>query len=290
MPKQPKPALQPIASMGIVLDAAGHGHGFGPRAQPDTLTDLQLLIASIVHEINQPLSGILTNANACRRMLGAERPNIDGALETVRRTIRDVERAVELISRLRALFDMRRPVIEPVGLNEAVLEALALARGELDRSRIAVQCNLGDAAPHMLGDRILLQQVILNLIRNAIEAMAGTTTRNRVVTVSTWQDAYGQSRLSVHDVGPGISPLDAERIFKPLFSTKPEGMGMGLCISRTIVERHGGRLWATPNSGAGTTFWLSMPSREHGSNEECQHGPRPLSIACPRTPQTAQAA
>jgi signal transduction histidine kinase len=259
--KQPKSVMPPSQTNGGPHGEARAGRLLRQRGQASTLTDLQLLIASIAHEVNQPLSGILTNANACRRMLSADQPNIDGAAETVRRTIRDVERAVELINRLRALFAVHKPVIEPVGLNDAVLEALALSRGDLERSRVTVHCDLRDDTPPVVGDRILLQQVVLNLVRNAIEAMSGMAERPRVVTIATWQDEYNQARLSVHDVGAGISLRDADKIFTPLYSTKPDGMGMGLCISRTIVERHSGRLWATANIGVGTTFWLSMPGQ-----------------------------
>jgi signal transduction histidine kinase len=250
---------------------------------------LQLLIASIAHEVNQPLTGILTNATACRRMLTGDCPNIDGAAETARRTIRDVQRAVDLINRLRALFSLRKPVIETVSLNEAVLEVLALSRGDHEHLQVIVRCDLRDDAPPTLGDRILLQQVILNLIRNAVEAMSGTAHGPRIVTIETWQDEYGQSRLSVHDVGPGISPRDAEKIFKPLYSTKRDGMGMGLCISRAIVERHGGRLWATPNSDLGTTFWLSMPSQRHASAKASLGTPQADSSACQGRLPIAQA-
>lgn len=285
MPKQ----LKPIPPTGATLGAARAVRPHEQGGQPNTLTDLQLLIASIAHEVSQPLSGILTNANACRRMLGADRPNIDGAAETVRRTIRDVQRLVELISRLRALFAMRKPVIERVRLNETVLEVLELSRAELDRSHITVHCDLRDDVPPMLGDRILLQQVIQNLVRNAIEAMTSTAERPRIVTISTWRDEYSRARLSVHDVGTGILPRDADKLFKPLYSTKPDGMGMGLCISRTIVERHDGRLWATSNSGAGTTFWLSMPGQHAACAVGCEGSARPDVNVCPRTVQTLQA-
>jgi C4-dicarboxylate-specific signal transduction histidine kinase len=288
MPNQPKSVEQSIQSPGSANEAESASWPYR-HGRPNTLTNLQVLIASIAHEVNQPLSGILTNANACRRMLSADRPNIDGAAETVRRTIRDVQRVVDLINRLRALFATRKPVIEPVRLNEAVLEALALLRGDLDNSHVTVHCDLRDDAPPMLGDRILLQQVILNLVRNAVEAMSGTSERPRVVTIATWQDEHHQARLSVHDVGTGISPRDADRIFRPLHSTKPDGMGMGLCISRTIVERHGGRLWATANGGAGTTFWLSMPSQRTTCGVGCKDNGRPGANAHVHAVQTLQA-
>lgn len=285
MRKQVKQVVPPIRPIAATNGAVRGDWPVARDGQPDKLADLQLWVASIAHEVTQPLSGILTNANACRRMLGAEPPNLKGAAETVRRTIRDVQRVVDLISRLRALFAMRQPVIERVGLNETVLAALALLRGELDRSGVAVHCNLRNDAPLVRADRILLQQVILNLVKNAIEAMTGTHEQQRIVTISTMQDDDNQVTLSVHDVGAGIAPCDADKLFKPLYSTKADGMGMGLCISRSIVERHGGRLWATPNDGAGTTFWLLIPGECATFGQTCDDM-RPCEPgACPTATQ-----
>ena len=225
----------------------------------DNANSLSVLTASIVHEVNQPLSGISINASTCLRMLCADPPNIDGARETARRTLRDVNRAAEVIKRLRALFTERAELTEAVDLNEAVLEVLAMSRNELRKSQVSVQRRLEYNMPLLVGDRIQLQQVILNLIRNAIEAMRGADIRERKLTIVTQRHENGSVLLSVHDAGVGIAQQAFDDVFKPFYSTKPEGMGIGLSVSRSIVEKHGGRLWATANDGPGVTFWLSIP-------------------------------
>jgi signal transduction histidine kinase len=225
-----------------------------------TMAVQQLLTASIAHEVSQPLSGILINASTCLRLLSIDPPNIDGARETVRRAIRDVNRATDVITRLRGLFAKHEPVAESVNLNEAVLEVLASSRCELDCAQITVRCELADDLPPLLGDRIQLQQVVSNLVRNAMQAMHETHDRPRDLTISTWPHGPDQVRLSVHDVGVGIASGDTDKLFESFYTTKPDGLGMGLSISRSIVERHGGCIWATPNDGSGATFWLAIPS------------------------------
>jgi PAS domain S-box-containing protein len=215
--------------------------------------------ASIAHEVNQPLSGIITNANTCLRMLAADPPNVDGARETARRTIRDGERAAAVITRLRALFSKKDATIEPVDLNEATREVIALSLSELQRNRVILRSDLADNLPPVAGDRVQLQQVILNLVRNASDAMSGIDNRPRQLLIRTEPDEGGHVRLSVQDAGVGFDPQVMDRLFDSFYTTKHDGMGIGLSVSRSIIASHRGRLWATPNEGPGVTFSFSIP-------------------------------
>ena len=221
-------------------------------------TSLGALTASIAHEVNQPLSGNITNASTCLRMLAADPPNVEGALETARRTIRDGERASQVITRLRALFEKKTITAEAVDLNEAMREVIALSSDELQRSRVVLRPKLSDDLAPVSGDRVQLQQVILNLLRNAVEAMGDIHDRPRLLTIRTEQDD-DVVRVSVQDAGTGIEREGADRLFNAFYTTKSSGMGIGLSISRSIIENHRGRLWATPNEGPGATFSFSIP-------------------------------
>lgn len=223
------------------------------------ITSLGVLTASIAHEVNQPLSGIITNAGTCLRMLAADPPNVDGARETARRTIRDGNRASEVIARLRALYGKKDPVIESVDLNEATREVLALSLSELQRNRVLVQSDLADDLPSVTGDRIQLQQVILNLIRNGSDAMSSVDDRPRQLLIRTERDEGDRVRLTVQDAGYGFDPQAVDRLFEGFYTTKNDGMGIGLSVSRSIIESHHGRLWATLNTGPGATFSFSIP-------------------------------
>jgi PAS domain S-box-containing protein len=222
------------------------------------------LTASIAHEVNQPLSGIITNANTCLRMLAADPPNIEGAVETARRTIRDGNRASEVISRLRALFAKKSTGTEPVDLNEATREVIALSVNELQRNRVSLRTEFASDLPLITGDRIQLQQVILNLLMNASAAMSAVEDRPRRLVIRTERDAADSVRLSVQDAGVGITAEDSDRLFEAFYTTKSTGMGIGLSVSRSIIENHEGRLWATANEGPGATFSFSIP-RTHAS-------------------------
>ena len=217
--------------------------------------------ASVAHEINQPLSGIITNASTCLRMLAADPPNIDGALETARRTIRDGNRASDVITRLRALFRKHKAVTEPLDLNEAAREVVALLQSELQGCGVVLQMNLGEELPPVAGDRVQLQQVILNLLRNASDAMSGVEDRSRHLVIRTELADEGAVRLSVRDAGVGFAPDAVNRLFEPFYTTKHNGMGIGLSVSRSIIDSHQGRLWAAPNEdGPGATVAFSVPS------------------------------
>jgi signal transduction histidine kinase len=217
------------------------------------------LTASIAHEVNQPLAGIITNASTCLRMLGADPPDVDGARETARRAIRDGNRASDVITRLRALFNKKELTLEPLDLNEATREVIALSMSDLQRHRVILQSDLADDLPILTGDRIQLQQVILNLLRNASEAMHDVHERPRVLLIKTEREDGDHVRLSVRDAGIGLVPQTLDSLFDAFYTTKTGGMGIGLFVSRSIVESHQGRLWAEPNYGPGATFSFSIP-------------------------------
>jgi PAS domain S-box-containing protein len=228
------------------------------------VTSLGVLTASIAHELNQPLSGIVTNASTCMRMLAADPPNLDGARETARRTIRDGNRASEMITRLRALFSKKSAATQSIDLNAATREVMELSLSELQKNRVILRPELADDLPLVTGDRVQLQQVILNLLRNASDAMSSIDDRPRDLLVRTEPDDNDRVRLSVADVGVGFEPQSADRLFEAFYTTKNEGMGIGLSASRSIIERHHGRLWATPNKGPGVTFSFSIPCKPEG--------------------------
>jgi PAS domain S-box-containing protein len=229
-------------------------------ARVTRVTSLGALTASIAHEVNQPLSGIITNAGTCLRMLDADPPNVEGALETARRTIRDGNRAADVIRRLRALFAKEVVSTEDLDLNEACREVIALSASQLRRNRVTVRAEFAEHLPTILGDRVQLQQVILNLILNASDAMSAVHGRRRQIVVRTRTDGSGNVQLTVQDCGEGFDPDFSEKLFQPFFTTKDGGMGMGLSISRSIVERHHGRLWASSKAGAGAEFTIAIPA------------------------------
>jgi PAS domain S-box-containing protein len=229
------------------------------------VTSLGVLTASIAHEVNQPLSGIVTNASTCLRMLAADPPNVDGARETARRTIRDGNRASEVITRLRALYGKKEPTIESVDLNEATREVIALSLSELQRNRVILRPELADDLPPITGDRVQLQQVILNLIRNGSDAMSSVDDRPRRLLIRTERDKGDRVSLTVQDAGTGFDPQTVGRLFEGFYTTKNDGMGIGLSVSRSIIESHHGRLWATLNDGPGAAFSFSIPCGLEGA-------------------------
>ncbi|HEX7809566.1 MAG TPA: ATP-binding protein, partial [Thermoanaerobaculia bacterium] len=215
------------------------------------------LTAAIAHEINQPLAGIMTNASTCLRLLATDDPNLEGARETARRMIRDATRAADVIARLRALFRKQSTTQEAVDLNEATREVLALMSTELTKARVVVHTELGHLPP-VSGDRVQIQQVVMNLILNAVEAMSGVPERRRHLVVRS-VGTEEEVRFEIEDGGVGLDPESQDQLFKAFYTSKSDGMGMGLSISRSIVERHGGRLWAVPNDRPGATFAFSLP-------------------------------
>jgi signal transduction histidine kinase len=220
---------------------------------------LNAITASITHEVSQPLSGIVTNASTCLRMLAAEPPNLEGAQVTLQRTIRDANRATAVIQRLRTLFGRRQLSMEPLDLNETAREVLSLSSSELQCRRVAVRTAFAEGLPAVSGDRVQLQQVILNLILNAADAMSSISEMPRKLVVETSHDDTNRVQLSVCDTGVGIEPGKAEAIFDAFYTTKADGMGIGLSVSRSIIKSHGGDLWAAANEGPGATFAFSLP-------------------------------
>jgi PAS domain S-box-containing protein len=216
------------------------------------------LTATIAHEINQPLAGVITNAGTCLRMLDATPPNLSGIRSTIQRIVSDGKRAADVISRLRQLFTKKGVATEPVDLREAAREVIALSSSELQRHRVVVRAEFEDDVPPVAGDRVQLQQVILNLLLNAAEAMSGIVAHRREIVITTGRGEPDCVLLSVRDAGVGIAG-DPGRVFEPFFTTKDGGMGIGLAISQTIVQSHRGRIWATANDGPGVTFSVSIP-------------------------------
>jgi C4-dicarboxylate-specific signal transduction histidine kinase len=191
--------------------------------------------------------------------LAADPPNVDGARETARRTIRDGNRASDVITRLRALFTKKDSSTESVDLNEATREVIALSSTTLQKNKVILGLELADDLPFVTGDRVQLQQVIVNLLANASDAMSTVDDRPRKLLIKTEQDEGDGVRLTVQDAGVGFDPQTADRLFDPFYSTKDDGMGIGLSVSRSIIESHRGRLWAAPNDGPGATFSFSVP-------------------------------
>jgi PAS domain S-box-containing protein len=229
-------------------------------AHANRIATIGLLSASIAHELNQPLTGIITNCGTCLRMLTGEPVNLDGAREAVQRTMRDGNRAADVITRLRALFDKRAPAYEPVDLNDATREVIALSLADLQKSGVTVRTELaGDL--QCVVDRVQLQQVVLNLLRNALDAMNAVEEGPRELLVKTEREDGDFVRVSVRDTGVGFDPHVMDKLFDAFYSTKSDGMGVGLSVSRAIIESHQGRLWAVPNDGPGTTFSFSVPCR-----------------------------
>jgi signal transduction histidine kinase len=221
---------------------------------------LSALTASIAHEVNQPLSGIITNASTSLRMLAADPPDVEGARETARRTIRDGNRAADVIARVRALFTRKEPAVEPVDLNEVTREVIALSLTDLQRNRVVLQSEFATELPAIAGDRIQLQLVVMNLLRNACDAMVDVDDRPRHLLVRTERDDGDRVRVDVRDTGVGVDPQNVDKLLDAFYTTKTDGMGIGLSVSRSIIERHHGRLWAEANDGPGATFSFSIPS------------------------------
>jgi signal transduction histidine kinase len=216
------------------------------------------LTASIAHEVNQPLAAVVANAEACLRWLDRG-PDLDAARRSVEWIINDGNRASEVIRRVRALAKKTDIEKEPLDVNDIVREVIELVQRELISHRASLRTELASNLPTILGDRVQLQQVMINLVMNGIEAMQSVTDRRRELVIRSWQDETRQVLVGVTDCGVGISAENANRLFNAFFTTKSSGMGMGLSICRSIVEAHGGRLSASGNEGPGATFQFVLP-------------------------------
>jgi C4-dicarboxylate-specific signal transduction histidine kinase len=213
---------------------------------------------SVAHEINQPLSAIVTNGSACLRWLAGDSPNLEEARDAARRIVRDGERAGDVLTRIRAFLKKSDTQKTRLDINQIIQEVVALTEDEADGRGVALRLELADGVPPVFGDRVQLQQVILNLVVNGVEAMTSVTDRPRELFISSGQHESDKVLVSVRDSGVGIGQRGVERIFDAFYTTKPKGMGMGLAISRSIVEDHGGRLWASSNNGFGATFQFTL--------------------------------
>jgi C4-dicarboxylate-specific signal transduction histidine kinase len=217
------------------------------------------IAASIGHELNQPLSAIVMSGSAGRRLLLADPPKVAEAREAMERIVKDGRRAGDVIDRIRLLLRKGEPKKEPLDLNEVIHETLTLTRHELAQHQIAIQTDLSVNLPRVVGDRVQLQQVLVNLMLNGADAMSAIADRPRLLTLRSRTNGSGGIVMDVADTGIGLAAASRDRMFDAFFSTKPHGLGMGLSISRSIIEAHGGQLWATANDGPGATLHFTIP-------------------------------
>lgn len=223
------------------------------------LTTMGELVASIAHEIRQPLAAIVINGAATLRWLNREKPDLAEARDGVSRIVHDAGRAEEVIRGLRTLAEKSGPQLSPLDLTDTIQEVLTLAQGELQRQGVSVRTALDPSGRHVVGDRVQLQQVLLNLLVNGVEAMSAVTDRSRVLTIRSEVTGPGEVVVSVEDTGPGLDPATADRVIDPFFTTKPNSLGLGLSICRSIIDAHRGRLWAETRSPHGTAFRFTVP-------------------------------
>jgi C4-dicarboxylate-specific signal transduction histidine kinase len=223
------------------------------------ITTMGELAASIAHELNQPLGSIVTSGDACLRWLAAKPPNLDEARQAVEAIIRDGTRASSVLVRIRGLLRRGERLRERLDINDIIREVIALSDGELRRNGASLRTEMPGNLPPVVVDRVLLQQVILNLMMNAVEAMRAVSDRARVLRIRTEEQPSGSIVVLVQDSGVGLDPKHSSRMFEAFYTTKAEGIGMGLAISRSIIEAHGGRLWAVANDGPGSTFCFTLP-------------------------------
>jgi len=233
-------------------------------ARVSRVTTMGELTASLAHEVNQPIAAAVTNANTCLRWLTRDRPDVEEARAAAMRIVKDGTRAAEIVKRIRLLFKKSTPQRELVDVNEAVREMIVLLRSEATRYKITVRMELAEDLPRIMGDRVQLQQVLMNLIVNSIDAMKEVD-GTRELAVKSQRTKKEEVLVSVCDTGVGLPPQQADQIFNAFFTTKAHGTGMGLRISRSIVESHGGRLWAADNSPHGASFHFALPTKIEAS-------------------------
>jgi signal transduction histidine kinase len=225
------------------------------------VTTMGELTASLAHEVNQPITAAITNANTCLRWLARDHPNVAEAREAASRSVKDANRAADIISHIRLLFKKGSPQQELVDVNEVIREMVVLLRNEANRFGIFIRTDCASNLPKIMADRVQLQQVFMNLMLNAIDAMKAVNTSRELTIKSEFADNDGVL-ISVSDTGTGLSPQQADQIFNAFFTTKDHGTGMGLSISRSIVESHGGRVWAENNSPQGARFRFTLPAKD----------------------------
>jgi C4-dicarboxylate-specific signal transduction histidine kinase len=228
-------------------------------AHVSRLVTLGELTASISHEVNQPIAAIVTSGQVCLRLLGLETPRPDDVRVAIERIVRDANRASDVIQRIRALAKRSEPQMVSLDINEVIREATLLVQREVLSHGVSLRTELSSALPQVLGDRVQLQQVIINLLINGVEAMAPITDRPREILIRSQEHEAGEVLVAVLDSGIGINSETAEKLFSAFFTTKPSGMGMGLSISRSIIRAHGGKLWVSPNPDHGAAFQFTVP-------------------------------
>jgi signal transduction histidine kinase len=216
------------------------------------------LTASLAHEIKQPIGAAVTNAEACVRLLDRDQPDVPEAREAALEMAKDARRAAEIIDRVRSLYHKGSSQLETIEVNEVISEMVVMLQNEANRHSVTIRTDLAEGLPKVMADRVQLQQVLLNLMLNGIEAIRDTSGE---LTIKSKVGDDSQLLISVTDTGVGLPTENAEQIFNPFFTTKSQGTGLGLAITRSIVESHGGRIWATGNSGRGATFSFTLPSR-----------------------------
>jgi C4-dicarboxylate-specific signal transduction histidine kinase len=261
------PVLSPsgdvVEFVGTMMDVTERRRAEEERqalAHANRIATMGQLTASIAHEVNQPIAAAITNAQATLRWLSAARPDLEEARQALRRIVENGNRAGEVIGRIRALITKAPPRKDDVAINDAILEVVALTRGEAVKNGVSVRTQLAEGLPIIEGDGVQLQQVILNLIVNAIEAMSGTNEAPRDLLIGAEKADPDGVLVAVRDSGPGLAPETLERLFDAFYTTKASGMGMGLSICRSIIEAHGGRLWASANLPRGAVFQFTVPA------------------------------
>ena len=244
-------AITTYLSLKIESEKAAAYEARSQLAHVGRVTTLGELTASIAHEVNQPLAAVITNGNACVRWLAARSAQSRRGAAAIGRLVKDANRASEIIAQVRALTSGSPPQQEWLAINDIILATLSLIDSEILQNHVSLRTELADDVPRVQGDRVQLQQVILNLVLNALEAMSRLAEGPRLLTVSSARFDGTGALVTVRDTGAGLAPENLDRVFNAFYTSKPEGMGMGLAISRSIVEAHGGHIWATPNAPRG---------------------------------------
>jgi PAS domain S-box-containing protein len=258
------PSGEVIEFVGTLMDVTERRRAEEERqalAHANRIATMGQLTASIAHEVNQPIAAMVTNAQAALRWLNMQPPDPEEVRQALDRIVRNGRRAGDVISRMRALVRKAPPRKDQLDINETIREVIALTRSELHRTGTSLQTQLADGLPLVPGDRVQLQQVVLNLILNAVEAMSGSNEVSRELLISTAADGASGVRIVVRDWGPGLKPESLDRLFEAFYTTKPDGMGMGLPICRSIIEAHGGRVWVTANVPHGAVFQFILPKQ-----------------------------
>jgi PAS domain S-box-containing protein len=246
-------------AVAFVIDLTERKRAEAELVHANRIATMGQLSASIAHEVNQPIAATLMNAGTAGRWLARQPPNLEGAKQSIDRIISDGKRAAEIVSRIRDFSKKTSSQKGDLEINEAILEIMILTRAAMSEHSVLVTMQLSEGLPPILGDRVQLQQVMLNLIMNAIEAMSEVREGSRELLISTSEVESGGVLVAVSDSGPGLPPASLARIFEAFYTTKSSGLGMGLSICRSIVEAHGGRLWATPNEPHGAVFCVTLP-------------------------------